>query len=94
MWRYIKSTEESEGLRKLSTLPLASAEVSVRDPKYGLSKGLWTESTKQSVADGLQSLLVDSKGAEAYAEARRKISEFNKREREMLASRRRPLPRN
>ncbi|KAI4274309.1 MAG: hypothetical protein L6R38_006130 [Xanthoria sp. 2 TBL-2021] len=69
----------SEGLFRLSTLPLTNAEVRVKISKQGtetgLEAGLWSRSDKDQVAQDLQKMLLDPKGAEIYAEAQRKAKE-------------------
>ena len=83
---FLHSTSWCEGLRKISILPLTSAEVHVRSA--GLSsetRTYWTESDMAEVADGLREILLNPKGAEVYAEAREKEQEQGRRNREREA---------
>ncbi|KAL8928940.1 MAG: hypothetical protein Q9172_000692 [Xanthocarpia lactea] len=69
-WRHLK---ENLGLLRLSTLPLTSVEVSVRISTYflgyGRGNGLETKRDRDKIADGLQKMLLNPKGAEVYAES-------------------------
>ena len=91
-WNFVELTTFSKGLRKLSILPLLSVEVYVINPKYLSNNGLWTKCNREEIANGLENLLLHSRGAEIYAEARQKELEAHRREREGFASIRRPLP--
>ena len=86
-----------DGLHKLSTLPLASAEVFVRIPKHSSTDGLLKAEETKEIANGLQTILLNPEGAEIYAEARRREQEQSRKYREALAkaqaARRSQLPR-
>lgn len=87
-----------EGLYRLSTLPLNSAEIALRNAHYRNSEEHWTQSQRDDVAGHLQRMLLDPKGAEIYEETQRKEKEEVRirREREMKTKEamRRSLGRN
>ena len=55
-----------EGMRKLTTLPLTSVEVGVKDPaQAGLHYGwIWSKDERLEFGNGLRSLLLDPQGTE------------------------------
>ena len=92
---FLQRTTWTDGLRRLSTLPLISAEVAFRvrewrsdDPK------LWQKADRHDCAKRLQKILVNPKGAEVYAERQRQLkisSATNKEFEEACAANRRPF---
>lgn len=94
---YIEGYMHCEGLRRLSTLPLTSVEIVVKNSGHGskaeLDK-LWTKNDRNEVAESLQGLLLKPKGAEVYAEDQKRERERRQEERKywakMKASVRRP----
>ncbi|KAL8754572.1 MAG: hypothetical protein Q9184_005072 [Pyrenodesmia sp. 2 TL-2023] len=72
---FVQQTDYAAGLRRLSILPLTSAEVVVRTsprrhnnlPLARWEKGLWLRSDMDQCADEIRRLLVDPTGAEVYA---------------------------
>lgn len=72
-----------DGLRKLSTLPLTSAGISFRTSQYQSEVGLWTKFEREELADSLQIVLLNPRGAEVYAEAQQKLKEESKRQRQL-----------
>ncbi|KAL8774004.1 MAG: hypothetical protein Q9194_004155 [Teloschistes cf. exilis] len=72
----------ADGLQKLSVLPLARIEVAARGSelaKYRLGPGQWTEQDRKELAGRLRAMLLNPKGAEAYAEYQEKEKELSRR---------------
>ncbi|KAL8951244.1 MAG: hypothetical protein Q9222_002772 [Ikaeria aurantiellina] len=84
---FLESTEYTEGLRKLSMLPLTSAEVAFHVLDYVGEDGLWEKADRNECARKLRDLLLNPKGAEVYAEHQRLLKECAARNREMEARR-------
>lgn len=71
---FLHYTSWTDGLRRLSTLPLMSAEVAFRvrewrskDPSY------WQKGDRDECAKDLKKILLDPQGAEVYAEHQRQL---------------------
>ncbi|KAI4263405.1 MAG: hypothetical protein L6R42_001454 [Xanthoria sp. 1 TBL-2021] len=76
--RFVRVTSYTDGLRKLSILPLKSVEVAVGSSRHDRYDGLgtrpwndhlWKKSDMDQCAEDLKSLLLNPKGAEVYAES-------------------------
>ncbi|KAL8916912.1 MAG: hypothetical protein Q9208_008276 [Pyrenodesmia sp. 3 TL-2023] len=73
---FVQQASYTQGLRKLSMLPLTNAEVVIRTspprhrclPPAGWEKGLWQRSDMDHCANELRQLLVNPMGAEIYAQ--------------------------
>ncbi|KAI4228010.1 MAG: hypothetical protein L6R36_001944 [Xanthoria steineri] len=93
--RFLKSTSFTDGLRKLSILPLASAEISFRVREYRSNDPeLWQKADRDECAKELQKILLNPNGAEIYEEYRRMLKENaakNKELEEACARERRPF---
>ena len=63
-------------LKQLSTLPLMEVEVYVGPPWLHQSNSSWTKEDREEFADGLRGMLLDSRGAEIYAEEQREQKEW------------------
>lgn len=85
---FLQSTSFTEGLRKLSTLPLTDAEVVFRIS--GHTSGLWQKADRDACAQKLRELLLNPDGADIYAEEQRRLKESSARDREMHALARAP----
>lgn len=77
--RFVRLTTHTEGLRKLSILPLTSAEIAVRTsvdeyhyppgpPRWGNPSELWQKGDRDQCAEDLKALLLNPRGAQVYAE--------------------------
>ncbi|KAI4179936.1 MAG: hypothetical protein LQ348_005294 [Seirophora lacunosa] len=71
---FVQDSSETEGLWKLSILPLTSAEVSMhdyphRDPclAFGFQAEYWQQSDMDECAEEIRQVLLNPKGAETYA---------------------------
>lgn len=93
--RFLQMTSYCDGLRKLSTLPLTSAEVMFRTSSYrGLSG--WRASDRTECAKRLQDMLLDPRGTDIYAQQQAALKETGEMSREIEEYRRSlktPLPR-
>ncbi|KAL9581438.1 MAG: hypothetical protein Q9212_003902 [Teloschistes hypoglaucus] len=70
-----------DGLQKLSVLPLARVEVAVRGTelaKYQFGLEQWTERDRKELGDRVQAMLLNPKGAEAYAEYQERQKEISR----------------
>ena len=80
--RFVRLTTYTEGLRKLSILPLTSVEIAVRPSNSGFSiknnpsatpgwyrsSELWQKGDRDRCARDLKALLLDPKGAQVYGD--------------------------
>lgn len=73
--RFVRLTTYAEGLRKLSILPLTSAEIAVRTSinplgprRWGNPTELWQKHDRDQCAKDLKALLLNPRGAQVYAE--------------------------
>ena len=76
---------QSDGLKKLSTLPLTEVEIVVETPAFESEDHLWTKADRQDCAEGLRIILLNPEGAQIYAEDELKRKEESRREREDAA---------
>ncbi|KAL8817939.1 MAG: hypothetical protein Q9223_003315 [Gallowayella weberi] len=80
--RFLMVTRYMEGLRKLSTLPLTSADVTFRLAKYCEEMGraglLWQKAHRDQCAADLKKILLNPKGAEVYAEQQRELPKLSR----------------
>ena len=83
---FIGSITFSEGLRRLSTLPLTGAEVAFRISGHTSRPGLWQKVDRDACAQKLREILLNPEGAEVYAEQQRRLKESSARNRQMEAS--------
>ncbi|KAG7005344.1 ATP-dependent RNA helicase dbp6 [Physcia stellaris] len=91
---FLESTSFTEGLRKLSTLPLTDAEVAFRISEHTSRPGLWQKVDRDACAQKLREILLNPEGAEVYAEQQRRLKESSAMNRQMEANRasiRRPV---
>ncbi|KAL8977180.1 MAG: hypothetical protein Q9177_006692, partial [Variospora cf. flavescens] len=73
---FVQQNSEFEGLRKLSILPLTSAEVVIRTssdpfasfPRASWHKGLWQQPEMDECAKQIRQLLLNPQGADIYAQ--------------------------
>ena len=99
VWQSMKDhflgiTSLTESLRRLSTLPLTDAEVVFRISEHTSESGLWQKVDRDACAQELREILLNSEGAQVYAEQQRRLKELSARSREIEASRaiiRRPI---
>ena len=75
-------TTHCDGLKKLSTLPLAEVEIVVETPIIESEDHLWTKADRHDFAEGLRIILLNPKGAQIYAEDQLKWKEKCRRQRE------------
>ena len=76
--RFVRLTAYTEGLRKLSILPLTSVEIAVRTltdertltllRQVAIPSELWQEADRDRCAQDLKALLLDPKGAQVYGD--------------------------
>ncbi|KAI4100356.1 MAG: hypothetical protein LQ339_005529 [Xanthoria mediterranea] len=66
-----------ESLSKLSIQPLVRADVVVQCSPYQFRPAQWTRTSREEVAGRLRRMLLNPRGAEDYAEAKRKEKEAN-----------------
>ena len=71
-FNYLYITSYFVPLQKLSALPLTKVEIVVENRKDAPENHLWTKMDRQDFAEGLRKTLLDPKGAEIFAEDRRK----------------------
>ena len=91
---FLESTSFTDGLRKLSTLPLTDAEVAFRISEHTPEPGLWQKVDRDACAQKLREILLNPEGAEVYAEQQRRLKESSAMNRQMEAYRasiRRPV---
>lgn len=77
MLSWPEDTYFCESLRKLSIQPLVSADVVVQGSPYRFGNSQWTRTSREEVAGRLRRMLLNPRGAEDYAEAKRKEKEAN-----------------
>ncbi|KAL8991988.1 MAG: hypothetical protein Q9169_007469 [Polycauliona sp. 2 TL-2023] len=86
----------SDGLRRLSTLPLRRAEVAFRIHEWrSADDDLWQKADRDECAEKLREILVNPQGAEVYAVQQCQLkftSAKNKEMEEACAAKRRPFP--
>ena len=80
------NTVYTEGLKRLSTLPLNEVEIVVETPKYFSEDHLWTKEDRDGFAEGLREILLNPKGAQIYAEDQLKRKERSRRDKEFWAN--------
>lgn len=81
--RFVQQNSECEGLRKLSILPLTSAEVVIRTssdpcakfPRASWQKGLWQQPDMDQWAKEIRQLLLNPQGADIYAQRQAELKE-------------------
>ena len=91
---FVESFFFTEGLRRLSTLPLTGAEVAFRISGHTSRPGLWQKVDRDACAQKLREILLNPEGAEVYAEQQRRLKESSAMNRQMEANRasiRRPI---
>ncbi|KAL9016626.1 MAG: hypothetical protein Q9185_006038 [Variospora sp. 1 TL-2023] len=80
--RFLQQNSEFEGLRKLSILPLTSAEVVVRTASDSYARASWQEELWQQpemdeCAKQIRQLLLNPQGADIYAQRQAELVSFN-----------------
>ncbi|KAL8690380.1 MAG: hypothetical protein Q9218_004159 [Villophora microphyllina] len=79
--KFPEGTFRCDALQKLSVLPLSAAEVAVRASETMEIRsvpGQWTARDRKETAGRLRAMLLNPRGAEAFAEAQRKEEELRK----------------
>ena len=77
MLSWPEDTYFCESLRKLSIQPLVSADVMVQGSPYRFGDAQWTRTSMEEVAGRLRRMLLNPRGAEDYAGAKRKEKDAN-----------------
>ncbi|KAL8773178.1 MAG: hypothetical protein Q9209_001854 [Squamulea sp. 1 TL-2023] len=80
--RFVQVSTQTEGLRRLSTLPLITAEVVVQPSARYPNRRLWEKIDRDQCANDIQKMLLNPRGAEIYAEHQRELQEARERCRE------------
>ncbi|KAL8869496.1 MAG: hypothetical protein Q9174_004232 [Haloplaca sp. 1 TL-2023] len=95
---FLETTTWTDGLRRLSTLPLTSAQVAFHIREWRLempdASSYWQESDRKACAKKLERILVNPQGADIYAEHRRQLEinrAINKSMEEAIRRDRRPF---
>ncbi|KAL8847952.1 MAG: hypothetical protein Q9221_007017 [Calogaya cf. arnoldii] len=95
---FLQHTSWTDGLRRLSTLPLTFAEVAFRVREWREEDGdtsYWQKDDRAKCAKDLRKILLNPQGAEVYAENQRQCQisrEMRKRMEEYCRSQRTPFP--
>lgn len=97
MWQnaepFLENTRFTEGLRRLSTLPLVSAAIVFMNTGSQSEDGPWTSNDRKRTAKNLRAILLNPKGAVVYSGSQRGIREGWKKQRAREAERKAELER-
>ncbi|KAL8787814.1 MAG: hypothetical protein Q9213_002001 [Squamulea squamosa] len=77
--RFVQVSTQTEGLRRLSTLPLITAEVVVRPSSQYFNRRLWQKIDSDQCARDIQRMLLNPQGEKIYADHQRELRETRER---------------